>query len=455
MRELRTSEVVLRSSFPVMLIVCLADCLAPSLFAQSDAFSLSATTIVATGLTKPVGIAAAPGDATRLFVVEQFVGTSGRVRIVDLTTNTLLPSPFLTVAGVSAGGEQGLLSICFHPNYKTNGQFFVNSIRNGQTLIERYTVSSDPNVANPRSVKLIMAITRVTPYHNSGWMEFGPDGMLYIGVGDNAQTMALLTLPESPFGKILRIDPDSGDPYAIPPSNPWVSTPGLDEGWANGLRNPWRCAFDSFTGELWIADVGESSYEEIDVQPALMGGRHYGWPCWQGNAPHLTLGNCPQPSAVAFPLHAYAQSEIGGSGCAVTGGRVYRGPGSASLRGTYFFADLCSNKIFTITRSDSGVPTITDRTAAVQLSWLVTSFGEDALGNLYYCGHAGRLVRINAIDTGCVADMNADGVVDAVDLSSMLSRWGQDGAAREDLDRNNRVDAADLAMLLGSWGNCP
>ncbi len=421
---------------------------------QAEPFTLTAQTIVSAGLTRPVSIASAPGDPTRLFVNEQYVSGNGRVRIVDLNTNALKATPFLTISSVATGNEQGLLGLCFHPSYSTNGYFFVNYVRGTETRIERYRVSSDPDLADPASATLIMSIPRLSAFHNSGWIEFGPDGMLYIGVGDGSQTMAALTMPETAYAKMLRINVDSATPYAIPQGNPWVGVAGLDEGWLNGLRNPWRCAFDSLTGELWIADVGNALREEITVLPPGTSGQHLGWPCWEGDIPYLTLGTCPPVGTLTAPLYSYPHAVTGGTNCSITGGRVYRGPTSAALRGTYFFSDLCSNKIWSIHRSPTGVPTVVDRTTSVQLGTSVTSFGEDSTGRLYYCTLTGRLVRINATDTACAADISGDGEVAATDLAAILSGWGRVGATREDLDLSGQVDAGDLASILAHWGNC-
>lgn len=430
--------------------VALAAC-GQAAVAQSEHFALSKQ-VVLTGLARPVSLASPPGDAARLFVCEQFSGTTGRVRIVDLTNGTLVPTPFLSITGVSTGNEQGLLGLCFHPQYAQNGYAYVYYVKDGATWLDRFTVSgTDPNQADPASRKTIWSVTRPAAHHNCGWIEFGPDGYLYVGVGDGAQTLATIDQPESPFGRMLRLDVDGGDPYAIPADNPWVGVTGLDEAWVTGLRNPWRCAFDPVDGELWIADVGNAAREEIDVMGTGAGGLHFGWPCWEGNIPYLTLGSCPPAGTLTYPIHEYVHT---GGACSITGGRVYRGDGSTSLRGTYFFADLCNNKIWTLHRGATGGPQVIDRTAQVQASWNVTCFGEDGAGNLYYASLPGSLVRITAADVGCTSDFDQDGDVDATDLAALLGRWGALGATTFDTDRSDEVDGGDLANLISSWGPC-
>lgn len=420
-------------------------------FAQQDHFTLSRQ-VIATGLTRPVGIAAPPGDTSRLFVLEQYVSGTGRVRIVNLATNTVLPTPFVSVPGLATGNEQGLLGICFHPNYAQNGYLYLNYVRGTQTVIERYTASSDPNLADPTSAHTIMTIDRLALHHNCGWMEFGPDGMLWIGVGDGGQTMAPLNQPEAAFGKLLRIDVDGGDPFVVPTNNPWVGVAGLDTAWADGLRNPWRCAFDRVTGELWLADVGNAAQEEVNVVSSTTPGLKFGWPCWEGTAAYLTLGICPPQNQTVAPIHAYTHT---GGNCSITGGRVYRGSASVALRGTYFFSDACSSKIWSLHRDATGSVRVVDRTSVVQGASFVTSFGEDAAGELYYCSLNGSLIRITPTDTSCTADLDGNGLVDATDLAQLLSNWGAPGATRQDLNANSSVDGGDLSILLSTWGPCP
>ncbi len=356
------------------------------------------TTIrVANGLSRPVFVTHAPGDFQRIFIVEQ----TGGIRI--LRNGVPLEPPFLNLDPISLyrGDERGLLGLAFHPNYPTNGQFFINYIDNaGNTVIARYHVSADPNIADPNG-EIVLTYDQPFTNHKGGWMSFGPDGYLYIASGDggwvsvpnpdpfnNAQDIHKL------LGKLLRIDVNGDDfpedasrNYAIPPDNPFVGVDGDDEIWAYGLRNPWRCAFDDLTGDLYIADVGHSDWEEIDFEPAdSTGGRNYGWKCMEGM--HCTTyGGCDCPSpALTPPIYEYDHSS---KRCSIIGGEVYRGCAIPDLLGTYFFADFCSNEIWSF-RYIGGVTEFQDHTAAfvppggfhIQD---ISSFGKDAAGELYIC----------------------------------------------------------------------
>ena len=274
-----------------ILLVCLL--ISPSAaLAQSegpnDTISL---TRVAAGLNRPLYVTAAPGDRSRLFVVEKL----GRIRIVTIQggTYTLLATPFLDIDPIvgSSGNEQGLLSMAFHPDYATNGLFFVDYTDNsGNTVVARYSVSAaDPNVANPASAFVVLTQTQPYSNHNGGQLQFGPDGTLYIAFGDGgsggdpeqrAQNTATL------LGKILRIDVDGGTPYAIPANNPWAgSTIVRPEIWSLGLRNPWRFSFDRLNGDMWIGDVGQGTWEEVDREVSgSPGGINWGWRCREGHA---------------------------------------------------------------------------------------------------------------------------------------------------------------------------
>ena len=240
-----------------------------------------------TGLARPVQVVAPPNDFDRIFIVEQRSGSTGRIRIFNLDTNTLNSTPFLSLT-VSTSSEQGLLGLAFHPNYDQNGQFYVNyTASNGDTYIKRYTVSSNPDIADSGSGYTIMTIDQPYTNHNGGWLGFGPDGYLYIGTGDGGSGgdpgNRAQDITNQKLGKMLRIDVDGGLPYSNPPSNPFVGITGDDEIWAYGLRNPWRCSFDSETGDLWMGDVGQNAYEEVSFQPVTStGGENYGWRCYEG-----------------------------------------------------------------------------------------------------------------------------------------------------------------------------
>src|SRR6266550_6078214 len=267
-------------------------------------FSLSVVEVAA-GLSAPLYLTSPPGDS-RLFVVEQ----AGRIRIVK--SGTLLTKPFLDIASrVSSGGERGLLSVAFHPSYRTNGFFFVNfTDLAGNTRVERFTVSADPDVADPATSKLILTVVQPFANHNGGLNVFGPDGMLYIGLGDggsggdpfgNAQSRGTL------LGKILRIDVDHGDPYNIPSGNPFVGQQGArGEIWALGLRNPWRFAFDRTSGLLYVADVGQDRFEEVDVVATSRAGVNYGWNTMEG-ATCFLAATCNQ-DGLEPPVLVYGHS---------------------------------------------------------------------------------------------------------------------------------------------------
>lgn len=361
---------------------------------------------VASGLARPVFVTAPPGDTERLFIVEQRgsggQSTRGDIRILRLSDNTLLSTPFLTITGLNTGSEQGLLGLAFHPNYAENGYFYVNYTSSNTTFVRRYQVSAgNPNVANPNSGLTILSFAQPQSNHNGGWIAFGPDGYLYIANGDgggagdtsnNAQTMT------TRLGKMLRIDVDSATPFAIPPDNPFVGPiPGLDEIWAYGLRNPWRCSFDRATGDLYIADVGQFTWEEISVQPAnSTGGENYGWRCYEGNHT-FNVSGCPSSQTMVFPIHEYNHSA---GRCSITGGYVYRGSEIPEMYGHYFFADYCGGQIYTLEYTGSPNPPVVNRTSELAPGGglgisSISSFGEDANGELYICDlMGGEVFRI-------------------------------------------------------------
>jgi glucose/arabinose dehydrogenase len=346
------------------------------------------------GLQRPVYLTQADDGTDRFFVVEQ----PGRIRVI--ANGQLRPTLFLDVEplALSTGNEQGLLSVAFHPNYKSNGLFFVNYTRkpDGATVIARYRVSADLDVADPNSAMIVMTIDQPQVNHNGGLIKFGPDGYLYIGMGDgggqgdqhgtigNGQDLGAL------LGKILRIDV-SREPYAVPASNPFVNKAGArPEIWALGLRNPWRFSFDRATGDLVIADVGQNTYEEIDWQPASSrGGENYGWRLMEGEHCYNPGENC-QPPGLTLPVAEYTHS----SGCSVTGGYVYRGSKYPWLNGWYLFTDYCTGNTWSLERSPAGAWQMTQR---MKVDFQTSSFGEDRVGELYLIGHNnGTIYRLTS-----------------------------------------------------------
>jgi glucose/arabinose dehydrogenase len=351
--------------------------------APTPATTLAAEVVVS-GLQDPVYLTAPAGDA-RLFVVEQ----PGRVRVVR--GGRLLDRPFLDLtADVSYGGERGLLGLAFHPRYRENGLFYVNyTDPAGDTRIERFRVTADPNLADPSSRKRILEIEQPYANHNGGHVLFGPDGMLYIGMGDggsagdphgNSQNRRTL------LGDLLRIDVDRGEPYAIPPDNPYVGTGYRGEIWAYGLRNPWRFCFDPPEGKLYIADVGQNRWEEIHVEDSKRSGLNYGWNRMEGA--HCYGARECDPRGLAIPVLEYDHSQ----GCSVTGGFVYRGRALPGLAGHYFHADYCTGWVRSFRLSGGRVTS--HREWRLGRLGNITSFGLDAAGELYVCSGNGRVYRL-------------------------------------------------------------
>lgn len=351
----------------------------------ADAISLGFET-VATGLTSPVFLTSPLGDP-RLFVVEQ----NGRVRIIS--NGSLVTQPFLDIRSrVSFNGERGLLSIAFHPSYATNGFFYIYfTDTSGNIRVERFHVSSNPDVADAASSTLIIGIEH-QPFanHNGGLVMFGPDGMLYIGTGDggsggdpqgNGQNRNAL------LGKLLRIDVNGAAPYVVPPSNPFAGQTGVrTEIWAFGLRNPWRYAFDRQAGLLYIADVGQGAREEVNVVSAATGGQNYGWNIMEGKACY-NAQTCSQ-TGLTLPLVDYTHSD----GCSITGGFVYRGTKLPEIAGSYFYTDYCSGWLRSF-RMVNGAVTSSKQWDVPALA-APTSFGEDSAGELYVTVGGGTVYRI-------------------------------------------------------------
>ncbi len=340
---------------------------------------------VASGLSNPLYLTAPVADA-RLFVVEK----AGRIRIVK--NGTLVATPFLDITSkVSSGSEQGLLSVAFHPSYSSNGFLYVNYTNtSGDTRVERYTVSLNPDVANPASAKTIFAIDQPFSNHNGGLNLFGPDGFLYVGMGDggsggdpqgNGQNKNAL------LGKLLRINVDQGDPYSIPANNPYANGGGRAEVWAYGLRNPWRFAFDKTSNLLYIADVGQNAYEEINVVATNRTGVNYGWNIMEG-ASCFGSSSCNQ-SGLQQPVVTYNRD---GGACTVIGGMVYRGTAVPQLAGHYVYADYCAGWIRSFKWTNGAVSNPTEWQTSAHGN--ILSFGEDSAGEMYILSANGRVYKI-------------------------------------------------------------
>jgi len=327
----------------------------------------------------------------RLFVVEQ----PGRIRIV-YRDGEVLSTPFLDISDqVLFGGEQGLLGLVFDPAYETNGYFYVNyttltdlSVR--MSHISRFSVSKDPNLADPNSELVIFEIEQPFGNHNAGDLNFGPDGMFYFGLGDGgsggdpddrAQNL------NDPLGKMLRIDvrgASAGNPYKIPADNPFVGDPGArGEIWALGLRNPWRFSFDRLTGDMYIGDVGQNKWEEVDFQPAGASGMNWGWRCYEGQEAY-NLSGCAARDNYDFPVQVYGHD----AGCAITGGYVYRGQAFPRLGGRYFFADYCSGRIWTLDKGSGWAVGLMGQIEGMNF----TTFGQDRAGELFIASSSNNTI---------------------------------------------------------------
>ena len=375
-------------------LLVLASVLSLSACSESDAFSqpqppgtgdiVLALDTVASGLSSPLYLTAPAGDA-RQFIVEQ------RGRVLVLENGSVHSTPFLDIsAKITSGGERGLLSIAFHPRYATNGFFYVNfTDLNGDTRVERYRVSGNRNTADPGSAKLIITIAQPYANHNGGLVMFGPDGMLYTGMGDGGSggdPQGHGQNRQSLLGKILRLDVDAGDPYAIPPGNPYAGGGGRPEIWASGMRNPWRFSFDRVGGFLYIADVGQNQWEEINAVPTSSPGLNYGWNITEGN--HCYASASCAMSGFVVPVLEYGRDQ----GCSATGGFVYRGTQMPALAGTYFYSDYCSGWLRSF-RLVNGIAT-EPRDWPVGDLGSVLSFGEDSARELYVLSANGRVYRL-------------------------------------------------------------
>ena len=344
---------------------------------------------VASGLSFPVYLTAPEGDS-RLFIVEK----TGTIRIVK--DGALLPAPFLDISAlVSTGREQGLLGLAFHPQYAANGRIVVHYTDTaGHTRVAGYRASGDPDVADPASETSILETEQPFQNHNGGQVLFGPDGYLYIMLGDGGsaddpggrgQSLADL------LGSMLRVEPLEAGGYAVPPDNPFVGTTGArPEIWSYGLRNPWRVTFDPLNGDLYIADVGQRRWEEVNVSTSSDGagkGLNFGWNLMEG--PDCFGAPC-DPAGLELPVLSYGHGE----GCSITGGYVYRGSQYSSLTGNYFFADYCTGLIWSLFRQADGTWV---QTLVLRSGRTLSSFGEDVNGELYLLDHSqGEVLQVQA-----------------------------------------------------------
>lgn len=441
---------------------------AMGLFAATASAQLTSET-VATGLSSPVYVTHAGDGSGRLFVLEQ----TGRIRIID-ASGSLLATPFLDITGpVRSGGERGLLGLAFHPDYAVEGadgegKFYVNYTGDdgaGDTFIAEYEVSNgDPDFANPVG-RVLMQIDQPFSNHNGGWIGFGPDGYLYISTGDGgsggdpgnrAANLANL------LGKMLRIDVDTQDAgleYGIPSGNAWADdgdSTTRGEIYHYGLRNAWRCSFDRDNGDMWIADVGQNQWEEVNHNVGNEGGLFYGWRCREGLHSYSTCG----VTGWVDPQYEYNHGE----GCSITGGYVYRGCElGEAFQGLYFFADYCTGAVWTLD-PDNAYNRLTEFTPGFG----ITSFGEDEDGELYFTRSSGVYKITNpsapdendngipdACEDGCPADLDGNGSLDFFDLSQYLTDFGNEETSA-DLDMNGSWDFFDLSAYLGLFGKgCP
>lgn len=346
---------------------------------------------IATGLARPLYLTHAGDGSGRLFVVEQ----GGRIWIIQ--DGERLETPFLDLTALVSPDanqfgytERGLLGLAFHPDYAENGIFFVNYTDiQGNTVVARLRVSTDANTADPSSLEPILNITQPFANHNGGHLAFGPDGYLYIGMGDggsqgdpqnNGQRLDTL------LGKLLRIDVDVAQGYAIPQDNPFTGTSGaLPEIWAYGLRNPWRFTFDPVTGDLLIGDVGGSAWEEVNYQPATStGGENYGWSLFEGNHARSSVA----ADGLTMPILEYSHSE----GVSITGGYIYRGEELPALQGIYLYADFGFGTIWAAIQNEDG--SWQSQEFMRNSGYTISSFGEDEAGELYIVNYAGTVVRL-------------------------------------------------------------
>ena len=425
--------------------------------------SASAQTLKATkyhgGFSSPIYVCSPPGDTTRMFVVEQ----GGRIRV--LKNNVLLGTDFINLGAsglnkISVSSEQGLLGLAFHPNYANNHYFYVSYTNTGGSpVIARYEANSatfDTALATP-GVIMVGPISHPQSNHNGSCIQFGPDGMLYMSMGDggnfndtgaghNASTGNAQD-PTTLLGKMMRFDVDIAAPY-IPASNPFYGAGApLDEIWHLGLRNPWRFSFDRQTGDMYIGDVGQDAVEEVDFVNAGVSGLNFGWRCMEGNTCSGLTGCTCNDIALTNPIKSYAQ---GTSNCAVIGGYCYRGCAIPGLQGTYFYGDYCSTNLWSFVEVGGANTNFINRTAELEPAGAdtinqISSFGEDALGEIYIVDYAdGEIYRIEDASAS-YADCNGNTISDACDIALGTS---------QDTDANGTPDECECVGLPAPFVYC-
>jgi len=461
----------------------LAACVSSAAFAGAPLLS---SELVVSGLTQPTNVTFDPDDASRMYVIEK----PGRIRLVE--DGVVNPTPVLDLTSVVTSSTfGGMTGMALAPDFSSSGHVYVvyptGPGANGNRVeIARYTVDAgDPDVLDPSSRMDVMTVMNgfSSQFHIGGTLAFGPDGYLYIPLGDGTTTGGESTggarsqSLTSYWGKMLRIDVTGDDfpedaerNYAIPADNPFVGMGVLDEIWSFGLRNPFRVSFDRETGDLWIADVGLVQQEEIDVElSGHAGGRNYGWNCAEGTS-CSTNANCDcSTGELTFPVHTYTRA----NGCSITGGVVYRGCAIDGMQGRYIYGDWCSGRVWSIAFDGVDAMDEVEHTMSLNAGTgvsamdLITSFGEDPFGEVYITTEQGRVYKIlpaggivdengNGIADSCEegdpADLNGDGTVDSRDLAELLAAWGACSGCPADLNGDGSVDSGDLAVLLAAWG---
>jgi len=422
--------------------------LAPSEAPAGGSFDLVATEIIALA-SSPTSLAQPPEDCERLFFTERV----GLIHIIE--NGEVLPDPFLDITSLvnSQNPERALAAMAFHPEYQSNGYFFVTyTDLDSDAVLARFSVSEeDPYTSDVSSQLILFTLEQPCAPHNVGWLAFGPDGYLYLGSGDGGGCTGgqFAQDTSSLLGKILRLDVDvdsfPNDPdlnYGIPPDNPFVFTGGREEIWAVGLRNPWRCSFDRVTNDLWIADVGKSDREEVNFQPAASsGGENYGWNCMQGSLCESPADGCTcnQPGLT----HSVIEYDHN-VGCAVIGGFVYRGAAIPELQGRYIYTDLCAGTVWAYEPGSGETDEILTGLG------LTFSFGEDLEGELYVLSSTviRKIIRL------CPWDLDGDDLVGINDFLALLAAWGTDPGGPPDFDGDGVVGIGDFLDLLANWGPC-